>query len=110
MRIFVTFITGKSIPLELNASEFVVNAKQKIEANQGIPLCRQSLFYDDEELEDGLTLSESKVKEDTTLNLVLRKQDKVRDTYTCKMNTNACLSHPTIPAASITLIILPALP
>ena len=71
MKIFVISFTGKSIRLEVKASDTIAKVKGEIEEKLGIPLCWQSLFYDSTRLEDDDMLFQRNVKENAKFDMVL---------------------------------------
>ena len=70
--IFVRFLTGKIITIEVDPYDTTEIVKEKIQDEEGIPPAQQRLIWAQKQLEDDYTLSHYKIHSEDTLYLVLR--------------------------------------
>ena len=72
MQIFVKTFTGKTIVLNVEATDVVDGVKAKIEGKEGIPSDQQRLIFAGRQLEKHMTLKQYEVQSEASFTLALR--------------------------------------
>ena len=72
MQIFVKTPTGKTITLDVEASDLIATIKTLVKNKEGIPKVQQRLLFMDQQLEDDHTLSDYSIQKEDTITLTLR--------------------------------------
>lgn len=70
--IFVKMLTGRTLTLDYKPKESVIEFKQRVMDQEGIPIEQQRMIYAGVQLENDKLLSDYNIKEEATLHLVLR--------------------------------------
>lgn len=100
MQIFVNIDGGKTIALEVSPMDTIDNIKVKIKDKEGLMLDSYTLKYNNREVEEGRTLNDYDIKNESTLYLVTLQGALAVAVYVhvleqlCFINWVKCLTSP----------------
>ncbi len=70
MQIFVKLLTGKTITVPVESAVTIRQVKEKVQAQEKIPIGEQRLIYSGNNLEDGKTIGDYDIPKEATLYLI----------------------------------------
>ena len=93
MQVYIRKSCGTSIALRVESDISIANVKAKIESEEGIPVCNQTLIYNGKKVEGGRKLSDYNIEKEALLHLVetegsMRITVKTQDGKTASVDVN----------------------
>jgi len=110
MQIFFKTLTGKTVALEVEASDTIENLKAKIQDKEGYSPEQKILVFNGSELKEGHTLADYNIRKESVLNLTLQERQsdgnevvdqRIEITTTIENNIQNVLETMPIPSDSI---------
>ena len=72
MQVFVKTLTGRTMTIDVEATDSITSIKEKITNKEGIPATEQRLIFGGKQLENEKTIADYNIQKESTLYLVLR--------------------------------------
>jgi large subunit ribosomal protein L40e len=72
MQIYIKFLTGKQVTLEVESSDTIASVKEKIYEKEGLPAEGYKLIYAGKTAEDGKTVEEYGIQDGTALYVAIQ--------------------------------------